>query len=197
MHGCTPMDGAPHVLGRVEGGVVHEIDGIPAAKVLDEVYGSPAWREQRPVNRITLGVRQGPRQDAGEDAYVNRLVTGVMADGTSIGLFEPDLGEGDEVLFMLRDPELMADSARRGSEAVIERMRAADAAPRFALYVDCAGRAAQMSQTVREEAAEVQAVMRRHGVPLLGFYSGVEIAPMRGVSRGLDWTGVLLLLGEG
>jgi hypothetical protein len=38
--------------------------------------------------------------------------------------------------------------------------------------------------------------MNREGVPLLGFYSGVEVAPVRGASRGLDWTGVLLLLGE-
>lgn len=31
-------------------------------------------------------------------------------------------------------------------------------------------------------------------VPLLGFYSGVEIAPLMGKSRGLDWTAVLLIL---
>jgi len=31
---------------------------------------------------------------------------------------------------------------------------------------------------------------------LLGFYSGVEIAPFLGRSRGLDWTGVLLLFVE-
>ena len=30
--------------------------------------------------------------------------------------------------------------------------------------------------------------------PLLGFYSGVEIAPFEGYSRPLDWTGVLALL---
>ena len=32
------------------------------------------------------------------------------------------------------------------------------------------------------------------GVPFLGFYSGVEIAPVRGISRPLDWTGVLATL---
>ena len=30
--------------------------------------------------------------------------------------------------------------------------------------------------------------------PLLGFYSGVEIAPFGSYSRPLDWTGVLTLL---
>ena len=30
-------------------------------------------------------------------------------------------------------------------------------------------------------------------VPLLGFYSGVEIAPLMGRAQPLDWTGVLTL----
>ncbi len=30
--------------------------------------------------------------------------------------------------------------------------------------------------------------------PLIGFYSGVEIAPFNGYSRPLDWTGVLTTL---
>lgn len=198
MHGCTPMDGVPHVLTRLEGGVLHEIDGRPAAERIDEVYGSRDWRDQRPVNRLTLGVRQGePFQLPGEDGWVNRLITGVMPDGKAVGLFEPDLDEGGEVLFMLRDPMLMMESARARSEAAVARMRGEGARPRFALYVDCAGRAAAYSRTPTEEGAEVQAVMNREGVPMLGFYSGVEVAPMRGVSRGLDWTGVLLLLGEG
>jgi small ligand-binding sensory domain FIST len=192
------MDGISHVLTRVEGDVIHEIDGRPAAERIDDVYGSREWRTQRPVSRLALGVPLGERHRlAGEDGYVNRLITGVLPDGKAIGLFEPDLEDGAEVLFMLRDPALMIESARRGSEAAVARMRREGGRPRFALYVDCAGRAAAVSKTATEEAAEVQAVMRREGVPLLGFYSGVEVAPVRGVSRGLDWTGVLLLLGEG
>lgn len=198
MHGCTPMDGVPHVLTRVEGDVIHEIDGRPAAERIDDVYGSREWRTQRPVNRLALGVPQGERHRLdGEDGYVNRLITGVLPDGKAVGLFEPDLDAGAEVLFMLRDPALMIESARAGSEAAVERMRREGSRPRFALYIDCAGRAAAVSRTPTEEGAEVQAVMNREGVPLLGFYSGVEVAPLRGVSRGLDWTGVLLLLGEG
>jgi len=63
----------------------------------------------------------------------------------------------------------------------------------FGLYIDCAGRAASESDTLAEEAGEVAAVFKQHEVPLLGFYTGVEIAPLLGESRGLDWTGVLML----
>ena len=68
--------------------------------------------------------------------------------------------------------------------------------PVCGLYIDCAGRTSEYSMTVDEEGAEVQHVFRDRGVPLLGFYSGVEIAPFLGGNRGLDWTGVLCVLAE-
>ena len=68
--------------------------------------------------------------------------------------------------------------------------------PVFALYIDCAGRAAEESNTETEEASEIQQVMNKYNTPLLGFYSGVEVAPILGRSRGLDWTGVLMVLAK-
>ena len=65
------------------------------------------------------------------------------------------------------------------------------------IYINCAGRAAEYLQTDIEEASEVQKTFNRHDIPLLGFYSGVEIAPLLHKSRGLDWTGVLMVLAEG
>ena len=59
------------------------------------------------------------------------------------------------------------------------------------MYIDCAGRNARYSDTMEEEATEIAAAMNRERIPLLGFYSGVEVAPLPGRSRGLDWTGVL------
>jgi len=40
-------------------------------------------------------------------------------------------------------------------------------------------------------------VFNRYDTPLFGFYSGVEVAPLLGKSRGLDWTGVLLVFAQG
>jgi hypothetical protein len=69
--------------------------------------------------------------------------------------------------------------------------------PVFGLYIDCAGRAAKVSDTLTEEASEVQNVFNQYNTPLFGFYSGVEVAPLLGKNRGLDWTGVLLVLAKG
>ena len=64
------------------------------------------------------------------------------------------------------------------------------------MYIDCAGRTASYSNTTIEEASEVQKVLNQHKTPLLGFYSGVEVAPLLQKSKGLDWTGVLMVLAE-
>lgn len=199
MHGCAPLDGVPHRLGGVDGAVVRTIDGRPAAAFLDGLYGSDGWRAQRPVDRIALGVWDPAAAigaGGGEGDQVIRLITGVLPDGEAIGLFEPDLEDGAEVVLMVRDPDVTVESARVHAEAAVAEALAGGLAPRLALYVDCAGRAARVSRTSTEEAAEVQAVTSRHGIPLLGLYSGVEIAPVGGRSRGLDWTGVLLLVGD-
>ncbi len=198
MHGCAPVDNGVHVLSKVKDGIVGLIDGKPAADRIDELVGTRDWRSQRPVHLFSLGLALGDRLTTlGEDGYVNRLLGGVMPDGKSVALFEPDLEDGAQVLLMKRDPAAVLESARNGCEAAIERMKRQRARPRAAVYIDHGGRTAATAGTPTEEAAEVQAIMTREGIPLVGFYSGVGVAPVRGLNRGFDWAGVLLLLGEG
>ena len=197
MHGCVPKDGVYHTVTRVDGPVLYELDGRSVVELIDEQYGSDEWRRQLPVNRLAIAVNHGDRfEDFKEKNFVNRLISGVLPDGKGIVLFEPDLREGDEVIFMMRNGPMMIDSARENSLALLEEIIANGEKPSFGLYIDCAGRTAVFSDTLTEEASEVQNACNRYDVPLIGFYSGVEIAPLPNRSRGLDWTGVLLILAE-
>ena len=196
MHGCSPLDGRYRKITKMQGSVIHEIDGQPIVTIIDETYGDRAWREQHPLNLLTIGVNYGEEFQYREDKYVNRLITGILPDESGIGLFEPDLEQGMEVQFMLRDGKMMIESARSNSESLMKGIIDDGKTPVIGLYIDCAGRAAEMSNTETEEAAEIQRIMNRYDTPLLGFYSGVEVAPILGKSRGLDWTGVLLVLAQ-
>jgi len=162
-------------------------------EVINDLYGNDDWQNQRPVvSLLTIGVNLGERLgEPKEEAYVNRLITGVLPDGNGIGVFEPDLREGDEIQFMLRDGAKMIESARTNASELLAQVVEDGRTPALGFYIDCAGRTAQESNTATEEAAEVQEVFRRHDTPLFGFYSGVEIAPFMNGNRGLDWTGVL------
>ena len=194
MHGCTPLDGVYHRVTRAEGAVIYELDGKPVVEMIDQLYGNSGWQKTRPVDLLTIGIYQGDKYSGIEEGrYINRLITGVLPGKEGICLFEPDIMEGAEVQFMARDAFKMVESARRNSLELMETIRSEGRRALFGLYIDCAGRTAAYSHTAIEEAAEVQKTLTRFGCPLLGIYSGVEIAPFLGKSRGLDWTGLLLI----
>ncbi|MGD2150604.1 MAG: FIST N-terminal domain-containing protein [Desulfobacterales bacterium] len=198
MHGCTPKDGIYHTITKIEGPVLYEVDGKSVVDMIDDQYGNKDWRSQVPVERLTIGVNYGEKfGNLKEKNFVNRLITGVLPNGEGIVLFEPDLKEGSKIMFMLRNNKMMIESAKKNSSELLEKIIANGEKPVFGLYIDCAGRAAKVSNALTEEASEVQNVFNQYNTPLLGFYSGVEVAPLLGKSRGLDWTGVLLVFAKG
>ena len=108
-------------------------------------------------------------------------------------MFEADFENGTEFQFMRRNIRLMEESVDRGTKKTMTYLHENNLEPFFALYIDCAGRTAGFSGAEKEEVSIIQNTIGKN-IPLLGFYSGVEIAPLLGKSRGLDWTGVLLIL---
>lgn len=196
MHGCKPISDY-HTITKVEGPVVYEIDGIPAVDAVNMLLGSEDWQKQLPLLLLTMGVNHGEKYAPyDEKNYVNRLILGVIPEEKAVVLFEADFENGTEFQFMRRNSELMEKSAEKNCREIINRLRKNRQEPLLALYIDCAGRTAGFSGAETEEAAVVQKIIGCE-MPLLGFYSGVEIAPLMRKSRGLDWTGVLLILSRG
>lgn len=194
LHGCRPVSAFMEIT-RIEGATVFELDGEPALRVIERMLGLPigGGRGQELSLVATLGQKQGdPFAPFDENAYVNRLILSANAEQGSVTLFEPDFERGALVQIMSRDNGLMLDSVRRGVAAA--NAAAEHHAPLLGLYIDCAGRASARSGAAIEEAELVVNGLDPR-IPLLGFYSGVEVAPFAGArSRPLDWTGVLTVL---
>lgn len=194
LHGCRPVSTFMEIT-RIDGATVYELDGEPALRVIERMLGLPigGGRGQELSLIATLGQKQGdPFAPYDERSYVNRLILTADSDTGSITLFEPDFERGAMVQIMSRDNSLMLESVRRGVTAANASIHDRDAL--LALYIDCAGRASARSGSPIEE-AELVAQGLDPRVPLLGFYSGVEVAPFAGDrSKPLDWTGVLTLL---
>lgn len=192
MHGCRPAGGY-HTITRAEGPAVIEIDGKPALEVISQLLGPESdkdW-EDFPLF-VTLGVNKGDKFGPfREEDYANRLVMAVDKERGALIMFEDDLRAGYDVQLMRRSIDF-AYVGRRANDLLA---RVGDRTPFFALYIDCAGRASAYCGTEREEAEEVQRVMRSR-MPLLGMYSGVEIAKVGPDMQALDWTGVLCVFSE-
>ncbi|MBN8444152.1 MAG: FIST C-terminal domain-containing protein [Gammaproteobacteria bacterium] len=197
MHGCVPYDKTQYKITNIFGQFLYSLNGEPVVPLIDRVYGSTQWRQASPVKQLSLGVYCGdPQQPQREDLFVNRLISGALPDGSGVILFEPDLAAGMQVQLMRRDPDTILASARVNSKKLLNKIKADGRKARFALYFDCGGRAAAYDNNQHEEAAEIQAQCNAFGVPLLGIYCGVEIAPFLGKSRGLDWSGVFVVFAE-
>lgn len=197
MHGCTPFDGAYHKITKNRGTTILEFDGRPAISILDSIFKNPNWQNEVPVKDLTIGINLGEKYGAFKESnYVTRLISGTVAENGGIMTPEPDWHEGTEVQFLIRDNEEMIESAKENSTTLFEQISADGKTPRLALYIDCAGRTSYFCNSIQEEASMVQKICNNRNVPLFGFYSGIEVAPFLGVSRGLEWTGVLIVFAD-
>lgn len=192
MHGCRPAS-RYHRITKSEGNVVLEIDGVPALDKISELLGPDSGKTWRDYSFfVTLGVNRGDKfGEFVENNYANRLCMGVDLERKGLVMFEPDLVPGSEVQLMRRDVNF--GYIHEKVNEVLARV--GDRKPVFALYIDCAGRAASYSGFDDEDAEEVQRTLG--DIPLLGFYTGVEIGPVAGEPMALDWTGVLAIVSEG
>ena len=194
LHGCIPVSSFLTVTG-IDGAELLELEGRPALDVLGERLRRE-WAKDAPIDlslSVTLGQKQGDIFGPyDENDYVNRLILAVDREKRSVTLFEPDFRAGSQVQIMSRDNGLMLTSVRNGTRGLVDRTQGRERL--LWLYFDCAGRASGFSGAEEEE-AEVLVAGLPGATPLIGFYSGVEIAPVGGErSRSLDWTGVLVSL---
>ena len=187
LHGCRPA-GSYHTITRTEGPVVLEIDDLPALDVIDRLLGGALPREEYPFN-VILGVNRADRYAPfDEENYQTRLCLAVDEARRGLVMFEPDLEPGSQVQLMRvsTDFEYVKDRVAGLLDQLGSRT------PLLALYADCAGRCVMGSAMPDEEGHAVRSALG--DIPLLGFYTGVEIGPVAGRARPLDWTGVLCLL---
>ncbi|MCK5116167.1 MAG: FIST C-terminal domain-containing protein [Candidatus Aegiribacteria sp.] len=195
MHGCTPVSSFLEIT-KINGPVLYELDGRPATDVFSEMLGTePADLSNSKIPfLVALGRKYGDLYAKfDERSYVTRLVINANPEEGSVTLFEADFQLGTKVQIMSRDNRMMVESVEKRTAELLETI---EGKPEFALYIDCAGRASGFSGSEVEEAGIVRKLIGS-SMPLLGFYSGVEIAPLMGHSRPLDWTGVLTVFSSG
>ncbi len=190
MHGCRPA-GDYFTVTKADKQVILEIDGKPALSYIESQLHPSLPADEFPFFMI-FGVNRDPGGKYDEKNFANRLCLGIDKARQGIVMFESDMVAGTRFQIMYRSLDLEYIPPKIDH---IFRIIGSERRPVFAFYIDCAGRAARYGAEL-EDAVVVQRSVRGRA-PLLGIYSGVEIAPIMGLPRTLDWTGVFCLFSEG
>lgn len=187
LRGASPVGGY-HTVTRAEGAVVMEIDGRPAVEAISELLGG-SKDPSAFAFYVMLGVNEGdPWEPYKEENYCNYLCLRADVKRGHLVMFEPGLVTGTRFQLMSRSHDFAY--IERKVDEIFDGID--DEQPFFALYINCAGRAGAYAGIESEDVHLVQKSINGR-VPLFGFYSGVEIGPVRGEARSMDWTGVLCL----
>jgi hypothetical protein len=193
MHGCKPLSDY-RTITKADKNVVIEIDNKPALGVIAELLGQDRFKEWLDLPWFVIfGVNRGDKfGEFREDNYTCRLITGVDKKRKGLIMFEPDLTEGTEIQLMQRNISDFEYVRTRCTE-ILNRIN--NRKPIFTLYIDCAGRCSAYSGTEGEEAEVVQEIIGSK-MPLLGAYSGTEIAMVGDMIQPCVFTGILCVFSE-
>lgn len=190
VNGLRPMS-TYHEITAADGPTVLAIDGRPALEVLQDL-GGPDLRWQDYPLTLTLGVNSGdPFGPFREDAYANYLCIAVDRERRGLVMSDTYLRPGTRVQLMRRSNDFA--ELRAKAEALVAGVRERN--PFFAFYIDCAGRWSGYLRTETEDAAEIQKALGPD-LPLLGIYSGSEIARVGDVVQRLNHAGILAVFHE-
>jgi small ligand-binding sensory domain FIST len=168
------------------GAMLLEVDGEPA---LDVLAAQGERLSERPLLFAVLADEpsSGP-SEGGRPALVVRGIQGVDPDRRALVISE-EIREGMRVTFGIRD----ARAARDDMEAITRELERdiAGAAPRFGLYINCAGRGSSLYGAHDVDSKILKA--RFPGLPFAGMASSFEIAPRLGRPTLQLYSGVFAL----
>ena len=170
--GWSPF-GPPRTVSRSQGAFLAELDGRNALDLLRQYVGDEVLDDERLMS-FPLGVCD----DQGKVVAVRALFRADLHGRRVVTVGE--IPEGTRVRFLRGSAESVLDGAREAARASLESL---GRAPEWALAVGCYGRKCFLGPRAEEEILEVAGALGG-SVPLAGFLSYGELAPVSGMGRG-------------
>ena len=189
---CQPL-GEPLQMTRSKGNMIFEIDGRPAYDIFLEFITQLHFEDTREVfHRLFLGLPLTSFQtDFTRSRYLVRNIMGVNARKGVLACAS-EVDQGDYVTFTLRDPS----RAKQDLVMMLQdlKQRADGRNPLFGLYFNCCARGVSLYGTSGEDTALIREYFP--GLPVTGFFTFGEIAPVEYVNHLHHYSGILTLAFE-
>ena len=200
-HGWMPI-GMPMKVTRAQGAILHELDGKPAVGIYEDYFGQKAEElRKEPLARLAITYPLGLKIPEYEEEYLIRDPISVDEKGSITCAAE--IPEGSEIRLMIGSKEKAVEAAEDAARHLMREFEIARARPKFALMFNCIAREKLFGVKAKDEINAVLDIIGRD-MPLLGFYTYGEQAPLGGEIRDLkkcdprfyNETAVLFAVGE-
>lgn len=181
-HGWIPI-GIPMKVTKSEGAVVHELDGRPAVSIYEDYFGQKAEElRKEPLAKMAITYPLGIKVPDIDEYLIRDPIT---VDEKGSITCAAEIPEGSEIRLMIGSKEKAIEAAQDAAGHLMKEFEIDKAKPKLVLMFNCIAREKLFGQKAVDE---IQAVMRIIGenVPLLGFYTYGEQAPINGEIRDVE-----------
>lgn len=189
---CQPT-GRSLLITKAHRNIILELGGRPAMEVFVALLKELNIEDlQMAAGRIFLGLPIDPRQAhlAGGD-YLVRNIVGIDPENGALHVSE-EVAEGQAAAFTIREP----NQAKRDTEEIVADLARIHQGitPKAGLYFNCCGRGTSL---YGEKDVDVTILRRAFpGLPLIGFFTYAEFAPLHGMNLFHNYSGALTLISE-
>lgn len=189
---CQPL-GEPFQVTRAQGNMIFEIEGRRAYDIFLERVTELHFEDNREVfHRLFLGLPITSYQT--EFTRARYLIRNIMGVNPRKGVLAcaSHVEQGDYVTFALRDPQRAKEDLLLMLSDLQEKAQGRK--PAFGFYFNCCARGTSLYGTEGEDTA----LIREHfpSMPLTGFFTFGEIAPVDYVNHLHHYSGVLAVAFE-
>jgi small ligand-binding sensory domain FIST len=189
---CQPI-GAVHTVTKSYRNLILELDGRPAFQVFAEVVPQPLLEDlRRAAAFIFAGLPvDAERQHIAQGEYVIRNIVGVDSEQGIVAIGD-EIRQGQKIVFTLRDGNRARDDLKVTLATQAQAWEGQ--APQFGLYFNCSGRGRGLYGFPDLDTSYIKQQLGE--IPIIGFFTGCEIAPIQQHLSLHMYSGVLVLVGE-
>lgn len=195
-HGWEPI-GLPMKATKAKGAKLIEVDGRPALSIYEDYFGKKAEElTKEPIARMAYTYPLGMSVEGSPEFLIRDVV---IADKKGEITCAAEIPEGSEIRLMLGDADKAIQAAKEAAEGALSQLKGSN--PKVIFVFNCIARWKLLGSRREEEIAAIQNVLGKD-VPLIGFYTYGEQAPLGGLlgprcfSSFHNETMALMVLGE-
>lgn len=180
-HGWIPV-GEPMKVTKSAGAVIHEINGLPAVKIYEDYFGAEEAKvlHTEALAKLAITYPLGMKVAGSDELLIRDPIT---VDEKGSITCAAEIPEGSEVRLMVGSREEAVKVAKIAAEDAIAQLDGS--APKAVIIFNCIARNKLFGEKSGDEIDAIQQAIGKT-VPLIGFYTYGEQAPLGGEVRNIE-----------